>query len=400
MNNLREQKPYVFCPPKFSRALHPLLCWVSRKKVLEKQYHVRGVTLKNGDPLKKLARDGHSILIAPNHADHADPQVLIRASEFTRTPFHFMAAREGFEKAALIRKALQAMGAFSVDREGNDLSAIRMAMKIIQEGTFPLVIFPEGEIWHHHEVLDELNEGVATIVLRAAGKVDENKKAYVIPTALHYSYDEAVRDTFVERLNALEHRIAWKPRPDLPVVDRIYRIGRGMVALKEVEHLGGSREGDLVERLRFLQNALVEQVEQKHDLSPETDHLPTRVKNLRQKIRKQLSDEKNEEETDSLYSDLDVLFTAIQVYSYPGHYLNAAPTTGRVAETLLKLEEDILGEGGYPAPRDATVQFGKPICIADFLTEHNHTTKTAVTPLTEEIGRQIQTMLNDLSASS
>ena len=362
--------------------------------MLERTHHVDSVAVEHTEELIRLASEGHSLLIAPNHADHADPHVLVRAAAVTRLGFHFMAAREGFEKSAAARFSLQSMGAFSVDREGNDMSAVRMAMQIIQEGRFPLVMFPEGEIWHHHEVLDELNEGVATIAIRAAAKLSEGKKAYVIPTALHYRTDESAAETFSSRLDRLEDRIAWKPRPDLPVVDRIYRLGQGMVALKEVEYLGAARPGDLVERLRVLQNELVALVEARQGVTPATDHVPARVKHLRHKIRGQLGGEDEEVDRDGLYADLDTLFVAIQAYSYPGRYLKEAPTTGRIAETLLKLEEDVLGEGTYPAARYATVRFGEAICIGEYLEEHGFDRKTAVGPMTEEIGRRIQTMLD------
>jgi catechol 2,3-dioxygenase-like lactoylglutathione lyase family enzyme len=41
--------------------------------------------------------------------------------------------------------------------------------------------------------------------------------------------------------------------------------------------------------------------------------------------------------------------------------------TLRKHRTLLKLEEDVLGEGTYPAPQDAYVRFGRPVGVARFL---------------------------------
>ena len=58
-----------------------------------------------------------------------------------------------------------------MDREGADIASIKTAMSILETGRYPLVIFPEGEIYHHHERLDELNEGVATILLRVAKRL-------------------------------------------------------------------------------------------------------------------------------------------------------------------------------------------------------------------------------------
>ncbi len=83
-----------------------------------------------------------------------------------------MSARETFEKGFGINGfILQRMGAFSVDREGSDIQAIKKAMSILQKGKYPLVMFPEGEIYHLNERLTPLNEGAATLALRVAKKM-------------------------------------------------------------------------------------------------------------------------------------------------------------------------------------------------------------------------------------
>jgi 1-acyl-sn-glycerol-3-phosphate acyltransferase len=135
------------------------------------RFNIRDIKVRGQEHLVRLVKSGHSVLVAPNHADHADPSLLVQAGRRNGIAFHFMAARECFERGWLHRFALQHSGAFSVDREGADLASIRTAMNILRECRHPLVIFPEGEIYHHHEELDLLNEGVATILLRAAEKL-------------------------------------------------------------------------------------------------------------------------------------------------------------------------------------------------------------------------------------
>ena len=44
-----------------------------------------------------------------------------------------------------------------------------------------------------------------------------------------------------------------------------------------------------------------------------------------------------------LYDDLERVFVAQQLYSYPGQYLRQHPTTDRIAETLLKLDQRVVG---------------------------------------------------------
>lgn len=398
MNIFKPQKPYVFHPPRYTPWLEPVLIRVSRGYMRNK-FKVRDIAIEGDERVAELARAGHSLLVAPNHADHADPHVLLHAGRRRGMHFHFMAAREGFEKTRLAAFVLQRMGAFSVDREGADVSAIKTAMQIVSAGKYPLVIFPEGEIYHHHERLDDLNEGVATILLRASTRVATGRRCYALPTAIRYTYDPCVAETFSERMDRLETRIGWKPRPEIETVERIYRLGRGLLALKEEEYLGHAQTGKLVERIGGLQEKLVASVEETHGSAGEGHRVPERIKWLRGRIRKELTDEDaapGEERQRELYDHLDTLFAAAQLYSYPGQYLREQPSVHRIAETILKLEEDVLLQGSYPVPQDVHIRFGEPIDVASFMEEGGLDVKSAVAPITERVGRDIQAMLREL----
>ena len=398
---MRKQVKYVFRPPRYWGALIPLLVRLSDRFFLRGKFNVQRVDVRGAEEVTALCAQGHSVLVAPNHADHADPHTMANVGRRYGLPFHFMAAREVFEKQGVMGNwALQSMGVFSVDREGADLSAIKTAMTLLKEGRHPLVIFPEGEIYHHHERLAPLNEGVATILLRSM-KGQKEKESYLVPTALRYAYDEGVESTYSTRLSRLEERITWKPRERRDPVDRIYRLGSGLLAIKEVEFLGASRPGDLSERIVGLQHALVGRIESAHYGEQREGTIPERVKALRATIRRELTDDAPEATTprreEELYDDLDTLFVAVQLYSYPGQYLRENPTLHRIAETLVKLEEDVLGEGLYPTPRSVTVRFSEPVSVRSFLEEGGLTVKKAVAPLTELLADTIQAMLQDLT---
>jgi hypothetical protein len=401
MNILRRQRPYVFHPPKYSPWLMPLVHALAEIWFLRRKFKIRQAKVGGVEPVVRLVRAGHSVLVAPNHADHADPSLLLTIGRRHGLRFHFMAAREGFERNVVQSFFLQRAGAFSVDREGADLASIKMAMNILQSGLVPLVIFPEGEIWHHHEQLDLLNEGVATILLRATAKLPPGKKGYLVPTAIRIGCDERVRETFSERLSRLEQRVMWKPRPEMEVSERIYRLGSGLIALKEQEFLGGARTGGLVERIHHLQQELVARSEKKHGVSPgaETSGAPERIKAMRNRIRRRLNDPGSPvtpEEERALYDDLDTLFLASQLYSYPGQYLKETPSVHRVAETIFKLEEDLLGQGCYVGPRQAEVHFDEPLDVQQFLQKKSLDVRSGVKPLTQFLSQRVQVLLNTL----
>ena len=397
MNIPRPQKPYVFHPPKYSPWLMPVLHRVAEHFYMRRKFKIREVRERGIGKVVQRVGEGHSVLVAPNHADHADPSLLLHLGKRHRLPFHFMAAREGFERGRLAAAVLQRCGAFSVDREGADLAAIKMAMSLLQACRYPLVIFPEGEIWHHHESLDALNDGVATILLRAAAKLPEGRKAFLVPAAIRIGHDPGVEQSFSARLSRLEQRVLWKPRPERNAVDRIHRLGAGLLALKEEEHLGRAQTGSLPERIAGLREALVTAMEEKHAVTPDKPGMPERIKLLRGRLRKHLLDGEAAASPAlhaALYDDLDTLYLASQLYSYPGQYLRENPSLDRVAETILKLEEDVLEEEEYVGPRCADVSFDEPVDVAAFLESRSLTVKTGVRPLTQWLGERIQALID------
>lgn len=395
MNLLREQRPYEFIAPKYAPWFRPILNALTRLS-LRMQHKVETVDIVGGETVSELATAGHSILVTPNHADHADPELMMTVGRRGGYAFHFMAAREGFEKSPINRFVMRRGGAFSVNREGGDVAAIKMAIKILEEAKHPLVIFPEGEIYHHMETLDELNEGVASMALRAGAKLNDGKNGYVVPAAIRLRYGSISESDMSDRLSALEKRITWKPRTGKGPVDRILDLGSALLAIKEEEYLGGAQKGPLDQRLSDLRQALVTQVEKAHDALNKDLTIPKRIKAIRALIRRELTDTEKpprEERSDLLYDELDRIFLAHQLYSYPGMYLSSNPSIDRIAETIYKLEEDITGKGKYLGKRRAEVRFGEPVDTKAFLNERGLNTKTGVGPLTELIRDRIQGLM-------
>jgi 1-acyl-sn-glycerol-3-phosphate acyltransferase len=395
MNQQKTQTPYRFVTPKYTAWFRPILHLLSAI-LLRCQHKVCEVKITGAEQLSELVESGHAVLVTPNHSDHADPGLMITVGKRNGFAFHFMAAREGFEAGKLNRFVLQRGGAFSINREGGDVMAIKTAIRILEERKHPLVIFPEGEIYHHMETLDELNDGVASIALRAMKKLPDGKRGYIVPSAIRLYNDPSSEVVVSDRLTVLEKRILWKPRIDRSPVERILDLGSAILSIKEEEHLGAAQSGTLYQRLVGLREALVVQVESAHDALNESVSIPKRIKAIRATIRKELTNKDsppNEEREKELYEQLDKVFLAHQLYSYPGAYLNEKPSLDRIAETIYKLEEDMLGKARHLGRRKAEIVFGEPIDVGVFLDENSLNSKSGVIPLTEMIRERIQGML-------
>lgn len=80
-------------------------------------------------------------LVCANHSSFVDP-VLVALAFGEDRPIHFMAKIELFRRKWMAN-LLGQVGAFGVDRDGADISAIRTVMKYIRAGE-KVGIFPEG----------------------------------------------------------------------------------------------------------------------------------------------------------------------------------------------------------------------------------------------------------------
>ena len=124
------------------------------------------------------------------------------------------------------------------------------------------------------------------------------------------------------------------------------------------------------------------------------DAHPVRVKELRRTILTKANDNKTSGvEKERLSHDLDDLFVVTQLFSYPGDYLrNQNPSIERIAETVDKLEEDVLQRhtASIRGRRTAVVEFGSPIPISAAKS------RTLVNELTATAQRHVQGLLDQL----
>ena len=80
-----------------------------------------------------------AVLVAPNHLSNHDPIVL--GAFYPRNLF-FLAKKELFEKP-LSAKFFTYMNAYPVNRDGNDINAIKKSLQVLKHKEH-LLIFPEG----------------------------------------------------------------------------------------------------------------------------------------------------------------------------------------------------------------------------------------------------------------
>jgi 1-acyl-sn-glycerol-3-phosphate acyltransferase len=397
---LSDQHPYTFIPPRHSAVWYRLGTYYSRLRIRREQkieeYDIQGL-----ERLQSIVAAGDSVLITPNHPDHADCYVFFELSRRLGKPLSYLAAYQIF--TGMARWVLPRVGVFSIDREGADLSAFKTAVTILAEGKYPLVIFPEGEIYRVAERITPLREGAFSIAASAARKLEgTGRKLWIVPVGLCYRFLEG-HDPLPELrslMDRLESRFTWRVQSHRPLVERILNYAHGILGLKEVEYLGSPRPGTFKERATSLIEQILAPIEAGRLKGRKSATIPERVKDLRRACLEALQDQAISENPDAsrqVRNDLDDLFLVIQIFSYPGDYLQKCPTLERVAETLMKCEEDFLQVDQAPprAPRRAVVRIGEPIDLTERLAAPGQSRSRQLVPaLTAEMETRIQALLD------
>lgn len=349
---------------------------------------------------------GAGVLVFSNHSFHYDSYVLIEAGLRGGWCSEFMTAWQVFALTGPIGKwLLQRHGCFSINREGTDTQAFRQAVSVLDSAPHPLVIFPEGDIYHSNDRVMPFREGAAAIAFSAKKKAE--RPILAIPCAMKCVYTADPTPELVETMSRLESHIRWRPRPDLPLLERIYRFGSGFLALKEVEYVGRAQTGSMPDRLRNLGHVILTQVEQRQGLQQRGTTLAERIRQLRMFLikameevdkagRKRKPAERRLSAADlarlqELQTEMQDLFFVTQLSSYHGDYSAEKPTIERMAETIDKFEEDVF-ELQAPTPRGrrkALVRFGDPLNINQL-----QCTSAELTTLME---RSVQSLLDEIN---
>ena len=392
MNRYRMQTATRWWSPNLNRTL---IKWTKRIRLGKQQREERLLEVKvhGAERVRELIDTNHAVLITPNHATHADAYSIYAAADQIGVPLYLMAAWQVFDDKSWIgQQVLRWHGCFSVDREAADLRAFKQAVSILEKCPQPLVVFPEGEVYHCNARVRPFREGAAAIALSATKRA--KRPVVCVPCGMWYTYIDSPLDELVELMDELEREMFWRPRPEMPLAQRIYRFADVSLTIKELEFLGKPGTGPLPDRLAVLIDGILSDIEKRYDIASDRGKAPERVKELRSRvIQAREQGGLDAKQLARLNDDLDDLFLAVQLYSYPGDYVSEEPSIERVAETLDKFEEDVLNRfsAKVRGSRRVEIAFGDPIPI-----ERAKDRRKATADLTETMEQSVQALIDQL----
>lgn len=391
MQNVVIAKPYRFVPPQRGR-----LWWrLFRPFVARHLRNTGGVTrvvVRHQERLRASLAAGHGIVLAPNHCRPPDASVLGPLSYELGQPFYFIASWHLFMQNRLQTFLLPRLGVFSIYREGTDREALKTAMNVIAQAERPLVIFPEGVISRHNDRLNHMMEGTALIARGAAkerAKLNPPGKVVVHPVAIRYFFDGDVEAAIKPVLRDIEQRLTWRHHEDLPLKERIAKIGSALLAMKEIEYFGAPQSGELGARLQGLIDRLLVPLEAEWVKGRREKEIIGRVKLLRSAIVPEMvNGNLPEAELQRRWRHLADIYLSQQLAFYPPNYLEAEPTPERLLETVERFEEDLTDKARVHAPLRAGIDIGEAIEVSP-----ERARGAEGDPLMNAIREQIEAML-------
>lgn len=374
-------QPYQYFPPKFSRFWAGLLLFHNRVRHLPGTQRVMAVETRGQEELFAQIQPGDRLLFLPNHSTHADAAIFLEALRQRGVSSLMMAAYDVFLRGFVHRFTMQRMGAFAVDRDGSCPKPMKQALATLERGKHALTIFPEGNVYLTNDRVTPFMDGAAFIAVKAQQALDKDGSAsgrvLAVPVSIKATHLTNARMKIAQRFEPLAEQLGLE---DLDFrgdpVKAVYRAGE--VALyRNLKQRGldvpppedAPNLSSLVERAAA---DVLERLEKKLDLTPKDGDSPLdRVRAARRLIHEVRTDPQRAVDHAAAATWADEAMLAFRIASYPMGYAAEHPTIDRIAETVEKLEEDLLTR--MPPPmgnRHAYVRFNAPIDVGDILGEH------------------------------
>lgn len=400
MQNVIIDEPYEFVPPVYG-TFWPWLMHQYLKRYLRRAFGVHSVECRDAHLLQESVDAGHGILITPNHCRMSDPLTLGYLSRIIKRDMHAMASWHLFKQDWLKCFVLRRMGAFSVYREGIDRKAIDTGVEILVAGKRPLVIFPEGAISRHNDVLMPMMDGPSFIARTAAKRREKalTKGGIAIhPVAIRYFFQGNVIKTVEPVLEEIESHFSWFPQQDRPLTRRLQQIGQALLSLKEIEYFGSARTGDFYQRVDSLIEDVLTKLENEWQVKEKEEGVVARVKAIRSAILPGIINRTiSAEERQRRWKQLAACYYVQQMSHYPRNYVRNSERNipEHILETVERFEEDFTDRVRVHGPLHAVVQVGKAIPVGS-----QRDRSAEGDPIMNGIRAQLTDMLTKLSEES
>jgi 1-acyl-sn-glycerol-3-phosphate acyltransferase len=371
---------------------------------LENRLHIDPQDLER---LRKVTA-GCGVILTPNHADEADPQVCLELSRRSRRRFIFMGNREAFDEyRGAAGWGLQRIGMFSVERGGHDVAAKDFAVEVTRLGKDVLVIFPEGEIFYLNDSVQPFHSGAIDIGIKAV--IEERKtrpeyEAYIVPMAIKYNYVRPISQLLEKRVSEMEKRLS-RDMSGHALRKRLLVLVSELLQRQELAYKVKS-DSEKFERLndhvKFVRHSILAQIDEKYSgIANAQGRTIDRAWQISDHLR-DLINESTATHRAIYEQDLNSLQEVAHMVSWKPDYINENPSEDRLAELLIKLEREVF-KVKRPRPlgqRNVYLRIGEPVALSQYLADYKENPHAVRHHVAEHLRERIQTLLDNVLAST
>lgn len=397
--------PYRFVPPKPSPVLISLAQLVIGKIALPGKRHlISDLEIRGEDTFRQsCGKDAH-LLLLPNHSTHSDPEVMSEVTRRLGIRPSFMAAYDVFARGRVQAWIMQRTGAFSVDREGSDRKSMKCATNVLVEGRYPLIVFPEGNVYFCNDQVAPFAEGSSYIAMSAQKKLGMNNPVYVVPVSMKFTYLEDVRDHLRSSIRKIARRFETELDAEAEFGRELSRISTTALQrfLRQRGYSSSRKTESVDEQINNAAEQIIASLEEKIEISSKAESsLTDRIRRVRAAIHGIRIDPGREVDHPAAALWADEAMLALRILGYKGGYMASNPTLDRVAETVARLQEDVHSEIFPPfGTRRCVVQLGAPLDLREWLEPFQSAARQTITQLTRDCEAAVQAGIDEINTGN
>jgi 1-acyl-sn-glycerol-3-phosphate acyltransferase len=364
-------QPYTYTPPSYFAPTAWFLRTMNRLHRLPNTFRIKRFDLLGTEHAGVFQEPKTRVVIVANHSTHIDAPLLIEALRRVRVVPRTMAAYDVYLRGTIDAWVLRRLGCFSVDREASDKQALDEAARTIEEGKFPLALFPEGNVYLENDAVTEFQDGAALLAIRAAKSLAERGvRVVVLPVSIKLSHLTDCRGKLKQQIELLAKKTESIVAPQMTPADALTQIAWDALESFMMQLLQSPTRGQSwSETINRSAGQVLDGLELRMGAkSTPEDSLMDRVKRCRRQIHAVLVDESRSSEHEIARQWADQAMLAFRIASYSPRYVADHPTLDRIGEWVEKLYED-LHDAILPAYADraAYVRFNAPIDVSERL---------------------------------
>lgn len=374
--------------------------------------HVVQVEYLERDLERLRALRGERVALTPNHPSSTDPAILYHLSKAVDMPFHYLCAREVFNRTyGCWGWVIRRVGAYSIVRGTADRRSFMMTRQLITRPAAKLVVFPEGEAYSQNDSLLPFHSGVVQLLFWAQEDLlreGDQRPIYILPVAIKYKFVEEMRPAIGAALARLETAVGLPTGTGDDPYTRLRRIGETVVEKLEADYdLSKGGPADLASRIAALKEAIIDRVARALHVQPRAGTLPDRMRQLINTLNRVTHEgpthpclydarlwEDHSRRVAPLLSDLKRLANWIAVYD---GYVAARPTPERMADTIRRLEVEVLGRTRCVGKQHCLARLAEPVSIASWHERYAANKRETVEQLTLQLESTVQSLLDAMA---